>query len=42
MDINQDIKEGENFENHAHQWWNKRGPYKLIHNLTPLRLNYSE
>ena len=42
MDINQDIKEVENFENHAHQWWNKRGPYKLIHNLTPLRLNYLE
>ena len=30
----------ENFDNHAYEWWNKRGPYKLLHNLTPIRLKY--
>ena len=30
----------ENFDKYAYEWWNKRGPYKLLHNLTPLRLKY--
>tara|TARA_B100000925_G_scaffold175189_1_gene132048 strand:+ start:115 stop:807 length:693 start_codon:yes stop_codon:yes gene_type:complete len=30
----------ENFDNHAYEWWNKRGPYKLLHSLTPIRLKY--
>ena len=30
----------ENFDKHAYEWWNKRGPYKLLHNLTPIRLKY--
>lgn len=38
--MNIDEKEINNFDSFAHQWWNKRGPYKLIHNLTPLRLDY--
>ena len=31
-----------NFDNYAHEWWNKRGPYKLLHKLNPLRLKYIE
>jgi len=38
--VNIDEKEINNFDSFAHEWWNKRGPYKLIHNLTPLRLKY--
>ena len=38
--MNIDEKEINNFDTFAHEWWNKRGPYKLIHNLTPLRLEY--
>ena len=38
--MNIDEKEFSNFDSFAHEWWNKRGPYKLIHNLTPLRLDY--
>ena len=38
--MNIDQKEIENFDAYAHEWWNKRGPYKLIHNLTPLRVKY--
>jgi 2-polyprenyl-6-hydroxyphenyl methylase/3-demethylubiquinone-9 3-methyltransferase len=38
--MNIDEKEINNFDSFAHEWWNKRGPYKLIHNLTPLRLDY--
>ena len=38
--MNLDKNEILNFDEHAHEWWNKRGPYKLIHNLTPLRLKY--
>ncbi len=38
--MNLDEKEILNFDNYAHEWWNKRGPYKLIHNLTPLRMEY--
>ena len=38
--MNIDEKEINNFDSFAHEWWNKRGPYKLIHNLTPLRLEY--
>lgn len=38
--MNLDKKEISNFDEHAHEWWNKRGPYKLIHNLTPLRMEY--
>ena len=30
----------ENFDKYAYEWWNKRGPYKLLHNLTPIRLRY--
>tara|TARA_B100000614_G_scaffold262414_1_gene295782 strand:+ start:218 stop:910 length:693 start_codon:yes stop_codon:yes gene_type:complete len=30
----------QNFDKHAYEWWNKRGPYKLLHNLTPIRLKY--
>ena len=30
----------ENFDKYAYEWWNKRGPYKLLHTLTPLRLKY--
>ncbi len=29
-----------NFETHAHEWWNTRGPYKLLHKLNPLRLKF--
>ena len=38
--MNIDKSEIENFDNYAHEWWNKRGPYKFIHMLTPLRLKY--
>ena len=38
--MNLDKKEISNFDEYAHEWWNKRGPYKLIHNLTPLRMEY--
>ena len=38
--MNVDNKEINNFDSVAHEWWNKRGPYKLIHNLLPVRLNY--
>jgi len=38
--MNIDQLEIENFDKYAHEWWNKRGPYKLIHNLTPLRVKY--
>ena len=38
--MNIDKSEIENFDNYAHEWWNKRGPYKFIHLLTPLRLKY--
>tara|TARA_B100001996_G_scaffold372188_1_gene348309 strand:- start:212 stop:904 length:693 start_codon:yes stop_codon:yes gene_type:complete len=38
--MNLDKKEISNFDKHAHEWWNKKGPYKLIHNLTPLRMEY--
>ena len=40
--MNIDEKEIDNFDMYAHEWWNKRGPYKLIHNLTPLRVAYIE
>jgi len=33
-------EEIENFDKYAHEWWNKRGPYKLLHNLTPVRVEY--
>ncbi len=38
--MNIDKSEIENFDNYAHEWWNKRGPYKFIHLLTPIRLKY--
>ena len=38
--MNIDKSEIENFDNYAHEWWNKRGPYKFIHLLTPIRLRY--
>tara|TARA_B100001564_G_C20609849_1_gene657052 strand:- start:217 stop:909 length:693 start_codon:yes stop_codon:yes gene_type:complete len=38
--MNIDNKEIKNFDSVAHEWWNKRGPYKLIHNLLPIRLKY--
>ena len=38
--MNIDNKEINNFDSVAHEWWNKRGPYKLIHNLLPIRLDY--
>ena len=38
--MNIDKKEIDNFDIYAHEWWNKRGPYKLIHNLTPIRVDY--
>ena len=40
--MNIDEKEINNFDSFAHEWWNKRGPYKLIHNLTPIRVKYIE
>ena len=40
--MNLDEKEMLNFDNYAHEWWNKRGPYKLLHKLNPLRLKYIE
>ena len=38
--MNIDKSEIENFDNYAHEWWIKRGPYKFIHLLTPLRMKY--
>ena len=38
--MNIDEKEIDNFDLFAHEWGNKRGPYKLIHNLTPIRFEY--
>ncbi len=38
--MNIDKSEIDNFDNYAHEWWNKRGPYKFIHMLTPLRIDY--
>ena len=38
--MDKDKAEIENFNKYAHEWWNKRGPYKLLHNLTPVRLDY--
>ena len=38
--MNTNKQEIENFDKYAHEWWNKIGPYKLLHNLTPIRLDY--
>ncbi len=38
--MNVDKKEIENFDNHAHEWWNSRGPYKMLHKLNPHRLKF--
>ena len=38
--MNIDKSEIENFDKYAHEWWNTRGPYKFIHLLTPIRLEY--
>ena len=37
--MNVDKEEILNFEAHAHEWWNVKGPYKILHKLNPLRLN---
>ncbi len=28
------------FDNYAYDWWNKKGNYKLLHKLNPLRVSY--
>lgn len=38
--MNLDKEEILNFETHAHEWWNNRGPYKILHKLNPLRLKF--
>ena len=38
--MNLDKEEILNFETHAHEWWNDRGPYKILHKLNPLRLKF--
>jgi len=38
--MNLDKEEISNFDGHAHEWWNSRGPYKLLHKLNPLRLQF--
>ena len=40
--MNIDEREINSFDSFAHEWWNTRGPYKLIHNLTPIRVSYIE
>jgi 2-polyprenyl-6-hydroxyphenyl methylase/3-demethylubiquinone-9 3-methyltransferase len=40
--MNIDEREINSFDSFAHEWWNRRGPYKLIHNLTPIRVSYIE
>ncbi len=37
---NVDKNEIDNFDQHASEWWNPRGPYKMLHKLNPLRLKY--
>ena len=38
--MNLDKEEILNFESHAHESWNDRGPYKILHKLNPLRLKF--
>tara|TARA_B100000029_G_scaffold478479_1_gene524620 strand:+ start:11074 stop:11763 length:690 start_codon:yes stop_codon:yes gene_type:complete len=38
--MNIDKKEIENFDNNAFEWWNKKGPYRVLHKLNPLRVKY--
>ena len=38
--MNVDKEEILNFEAHAHEWWNVKGPYKILHKLNPLRLKF--
>ena len=38
--MNVDKEEILNFETHAHEWWNVKGPYKILHKLNPLRLKF--
>ena len=40
--MNIDEREINSFDSFAHEWCNRRGPYKLIHNLTPIRVSYIE
>tara|TARA_Y100000590_G_scaffold169037_1_gene193518 strand:- start:203162 stop:203851 length:690 start_codon:yes stop_codon:yes gene_type:complete len=38
--MNIDEKEIENFDKNAFEWWNKKGAYRVLHKLNPLRLKY--
>ena len=39
--MNVDKEEILNFETHAHEWWNVKGPYKILHKLNPLPVSYT-
>ena len=36
--MNIDKSEIDNFDNYAHEWWNKRSPYKFL--VYPIRIDY--
>jgi 2-polyprenyl-6-hydroxyphenyl methylase/3-demethylubiquinone-9 3-methyltransferase len=38
--VNADSAEVEKFDRLAEDWWNPEGPFKTLHQINPLRLNY--
>ena len=38
--MNIDKEEILKFEADAHEWWNDRGPYKILHKINPLRIKF--
>jgi 2-polyprenyl-6-hydroxyphenyl methylase/3-demethylubiquinone-9 3-methyltransferase len=40
VSTNVDAHEVDKFENTASQWWDPRGPFRPLHDLNPVRLNY--
>jgi 2-polyprenyl-6-hydroxyphenyl methylase / 3-demethylubiquinone-9 3-methyltransferase len=38
--VNADPAEVEKFDRLAEDWWNPEGPFKTLHQINPLRLNY--
>ena len=37
---NSDSKEIKKFEEISHKWWDKRGPFRGLHEMNPLRVSY--
>jgi len=42
MSANVDPEEITRFEETAEQWWDSDGPYRALHDINPIRLNYIE